>query len=131
MVMPSWVMVTGVPETSAPLICTVRLVLGLPPNGTSTEAVLVIVPMVSTGARSGPMVTSCTLETAVVTTVPSSFTRLCDREVPPPMCSAPGIAPAPPMALALAEGDPSATAWMSITLWPPDETPFENDWSDL
>src|SRR3954454_20856119 len=130
-VTPSSVMVTGVPDTSAPVICTVRLVLGFSPNGTSTEAVLVIVPMVRTGARSGPMVTSCTDDTAVVTTLPSSFTRLWVFDAPPPRCRAPGMLAAPPMALALADGLPSAMAWRSRALWPFDDTPLEKAASDL
>ena len=39
--------------------------------------------------------------------------------------------PAPPMALALADGLASATAWMSSALTPLEETPLEKAASDL
>ena len=111
-------------------ICTVKLVLGLPPNGTSTDAELVMVPIVRSGASSGPRTMLCTLETAVVTTVPSSLTRLFVCDSPPPMCSAPETPPPPPMASAFACGLPSATAWMSRKLAPPALTPLANFASD-
>src|SRR5436305_9140557 len=130
MVIPSWVIVTGVPATMAPPICTLRFVLGLPPKGTSTDAVLVIVPMVRMGASAGPTTMLCTDDTAVVITVPSSLTPLVVCDSPPPMWRSPLTPPPPPTASAFACGLPSATAWMSSKLALPALTPLPNFASD-